>query len=526
MMPSVSDALEHPRKVISSLYQAQDIDIFPGIVTAHFNSIFKSKDTFQQIPSLNLQRPPQSFPDGSLVVFNAMVQDTSLSPELYLAVLNNGACGGWGISEGAIAGDRVRHEYLRECNVFWAVSIPGLSSWCLDQELVDSVHYQSTQPNKFPVPNASHIGVQLKIYDSQLARPIRATDVMSFVGILTSEPFHINADLTNFIHVPTLHVLYTAPLPSTIVPRSFPDKSLSIVKTVRQELIQWIAREALAGDLIASEWVLLCALARVRSRHPPVLPLSMTLSSFPSPVDNLNSTPALYHTLSQVFPLVSFVPLSLETLNNVQFSPESKDEDLHSGYLQHPKGSILLLTEGQVTEGGIFNKGIMNIRSTQEMMREQTLSYVFPFCNFQFETDVNFLVTTEGKRSTFFQTGVNVPFRPTSSGDPRKTLYKPREAIVLPSPEKLSQFRRLVGGSKIGNVLLGEELGKHVEEDFIRERSSTNREVNSIHIFSPDDLVKRMILARLVALSFHQAEVTIDNWERAKALEGQIKFDV
>lgn len=95
-----------------------------------------------------------------------------------------------------------------------------------------------------------------------------------------------------------------------------------------------------------------------RSRHPPMLPLTMTLSGFPSPLDSLNSTPAVYHVLAQVFPLVSLVPLSLETLNNMPFSPESKDEDLHSGYLQHPKGSLLLLTEGQVTEGGVFNKGL------------------------------------------------------------------------------------------------------------------------------------------------------------------------
>lgn len=51
------------------------------------------------------------------------------------------------------------------------------------------------------------------------------------------------------------------------------------------------------------------------------------------------------------------MPLSLDILDKVSFCPESKDEDLHSGQLQLPKGSILLLNEGAVTEGGIFNKG-------------------------------------------------------------------------------------------------------------------------------------------------------------------------
>jgi hypothetical protein len=45
----------------------------------------------------------------------------------------------------------------------------------------------------------------------------------------------------------------------------------------------------------------------------------------------------------------------------------------------------------------------MNIRAAQEMMKSQTLDYVFPYSGFQFETDVSFIVTTEGKKSTFFQ---------------------------------------------------------------------------------------------------------------------------
>lgn len=95
-----------------------------------------------------------------------------------------------------------------------------------------------------------------------------------------------------------------------------------------------------------------------RSRHPPVLPLSLTIAGFPAPPENLDTKPALYHVLSQIFPLVSILPLTLDTLNNTPFCPESKDEDLHSGHLQLPKGTVLVLAEGAITEGGIFNKGI------------------------------------------------------------------------------------------------------------------------------------------------------------------------
>ena len=96
-----------------------------------------------------------------------------------------------------------------------------------------------------------------------------------------------------------------------------------------------------------------------------------------------------------------------------------KDEDLHSGFLQHAKGATLLLTEGAITEGGINSQGkvdlgrticadtapgIQNLRSIQETMQTQSLDYRFPFSStFNFETDLNFIITTQGKKSTFFQ---------------------------------------------------------------------------------------------------------------------------
>jgi hypothetical protein len=148
----------------------------------------------------------------------------------------------------------------------------------------------------------------------------------------------------------------------------------------------------------------------------------LTISGFPSNPENLQATPALYRVLSHLFPIVTLRHLTLDALNNTPFRPMSKDEDLHSGLLQQPKGAILLLTEGAVTEGGILNEGkfvprdfdpktdemilnvgVMNIRSVQQMMNYQTLEYSFPFSGFEFETDVNVIITTEGRQSTFFE---------------------------------------------------------------------------------------------------------------------------
>ena len=80
------------------------------------------------------------------------------------------------------------------------------------------------------------------------------------------------------IQVPTLHVLFSTPIPTTIVPRIFPEPSLLPgVNALREQVITWIADEGLAGDRIAAEWVLLCAIARVCVLYSsPGLPISDT----------------------------------------------------------------------------------------------------------------------------------------------------------------------------------------------------------------------------------------------------------
>jgi len=106
----------------------------------------------------------RSHPEGSLVRFRAMVQDTSPSPEMYLA-RHGTQCGGWGLDPGDQ--DQINYADLRERAVLWAITVPGESAWCTD--LLDGVLPQEpaihnpSRPHKFPVPHAPHIGVQVKV---------------------------------------------------------------------------------------------------------------------------------------------------------------------------------------------------------------------------------------------------------------------------------------------------------------------------------------------------------------------------
>jgi hypothetical protein len=92
--------------------------------------------------------------------------------------------------------------------------------------------------------------------------------------------------------------------------------------------------------------------------------------------------------------------------------PESKNEDLHSGWLQVPQGTLYILTESGITEGSVLGKGLLNLRAIQDMINGQTLDYVFPFSRFTFPTDVSFLVLAQGQKSAFFQVLVPFPLSP------------------------------------------------------------------------------------------------------------------
>jgi hypothetical protein len=62
-----------------------------------------------------------------------MIQDTSISPEMYVAKLPDGSCGGWGLMHEVE--NKNHHEsdfdyaHFRECTVVWAVSVPGETDW-------------------------------------------------------------------------------------------------------------------------------------------------------------------------------------------------------------------------------------------------------------------------------------------------------------------------------------------------------------------------------------------------------------
>jgi hypothetical protein len=75
-----------------------------------------------------------------------------------------------------------------------------------------------------------------------------------------------------------------------------------------------------------------------------------------------------------------------------------------------------------------------------------------------------------------------------------KNPYRSRSEITLPPADKLVAFRKLVAGSKIGSVSVGDEVAQHIESDFVNERQASSS--NPISAVTGEDLARRMLIAR------------------------------
>jgi len=177
----------------------------------------------------------------------------------------------------------------------------------------------------------------------------------------------------------------------------------------------------------------------------------------------------------------------------------------------------VLVTENGVVEGKVVEKGVMNLRALQNVIDSQSLPYLFPFSQFSFPTDLAFIVLAEGQKSAFFQTSITLPLRRSKNSEGSdRDLYKSPGGVVLPPANKLVQYRKLVGAAKVRNVQVGEAASEYIQNDFVQERQNDKS-------VTADDLIMRMAIARLVALSLREKEINEDVWDRAKALDGQRK---
>lgn len=101
--------------------------------------------------------------------------------------------------------------------------------------------------------------------------------------------------------------------------------------------------------------------------------------------------------LSVILPRLVSLDFTISSLNSSRYAPSSQNEDLHSGRLQLPACTCLLVDETRLGEGTLKDAGVRNVQALTNIVQHQTLEYQFPFSAFSFETDLNVVVVSRGK---------------------------------------------------------------------------------------------------------------------------------
>ncbi|KAJ0397010.1 hypothetical protein ATCC90586_009244 [Pythium insidiosum] len=277
------------------------------------------------------------------------------------------------------------------------------------------------------------------------------------------------------------------------------------VSAMRASLLQHLTT-TLGGDGVSAEYLLLALLSRVYSRpdHATALGhLAVNLHEDETTEDGLLTR--LTRALSDLVPMLAPIDMSIDALNTTALMPyKDYDRDaLCGGGLQLARGTLVLLDETALSAGQLRGEGVKNLGALQSVVEKMLLPYDFQYYSMDFPLDVAVLSISHGK--SILPVHVSIPVKP-SCAQPTETAD--------PEPALVECFRLYLAVLRSLDVRLGNELADRAEKHYVECRKTSPN-------ISIDDLHRWLRLARLVALSCGEDEVSTASWEATLALEQQ-----
>ena len=211
--------------------------------------------------------------------------------------------------------------------------------------------------------------------------------------------------------------------------------------------------------------------------------------------------------------------LALSELNatHSRFFPTSEGENLKSGSLQLPKGTVLLVDETAMGEGELKEAGIRNVRALNSVISSRKLPYAFPFSEFEFECDLNVIVFSQGK--SFLSLDVNLPVD-------AKAATAAMQTTASETPDaSLKAWRKLILEARSVDLNVSAATAESIQQEFVSARrqeaqkSSSSSPAPEASAYGQEDLLRRMALARLYALSKGKRELDMQLWKDAVKLD-------
>uniref|UniRef100_K3WBK2 Mini-chromosome maintenance complex-binding protein n=1 Tax=Globisporangium ultimum (strain ATCC 200006 / CBS 805.95 / DAOM BR144) TaxID=431595 RepID=K3WBK2_GLOUD len=282
----------------------------------------------------------------------------------------------------------------------------------------------------------------------------------------------------------------------------------SEIGAMRQKLIDYLA-EALSGDIVTAEYLLLCLLSRVYSRADQTTPLgnlslNIALGSSLNEAQVNAYVEQLETVIHSLVPVTTSIDLGLKTLNETKFIPR-KDYDndaMRGGALQVPQGTVLLVKETSLSAGQLNDQGVKNVGALQALVEKMVLPYDFQFYSMEFPQDVAVVSVSEGK--SILPVTASIALKPEATASPRPSA---EVSVGL-----LESFRVYLGVLRTWSVAIGNEQAEIAEKHYVACRQA-HQEV------SLEDLHRWLRLARLVALSQGEGVVSRTAWDHMLALE-------
>lgn len=306
---------------------------------------------------------------------------------------------------------------------------------------------------------------------------------------------------------------------------------------------------ALQGDSDAAEWLLLSLVSRVHARHSSALALGAISLNLALPTDLAASrrdtlATELKTALESLRPRVRQLMLSIDALNDEKtlFAPKvvesggNGDETLAGGLLQVADGTCVLVDALSLGEGQLTAHGVRNLERLGTAMRTRKLAYDFPFVSspFEIDQDAKFVILSEG--ASLVKADAIVHVKPSEQApvarptEDELTLLRdyfaqvcapPRDGISFDITESISKVRfaalPLTQAATDGRV-------QYVQDDFVRIRKdATQRGLKPDEVLTQDDLLSRLTLARVLAVSRGMATLDEQTWDDATELDERRK---
>lgn len=310
------------------------------------------------------------------------------------------------------------------------------------------------------------------------------------------------------------------------------------VAAMRNQLVDFLT-QTVGGDTLAAEYLLLGLVSHVYSRADPSTPLgnlslNLSLDKSFGAEQKQGFIARIQQTLTSLMPMVARVDLSLKELNSSKFMPHKdyEREILLSGVLQVANGTTMLVNETALTAGQLNDQGVKNIAALQSLIDKMLLPYDFHYYNMDFPQDVAVVTVSEGK--SVLPVTVVVPIVSTIA-----TTAEMQPSLLL-EEQVLECFRVFVSVLRSFVVTIGNEEAEMAEKHYMKCRKSQQKVVVNIRmtlyvvrnesskadkcvydVLQLEDLHRWLRLARLVALSRGEGQISKDSWSAMLVLEAK-----